>query len=1287
MKVRFASAQWKDIIKSTCFDKEDKTIGESAIKITYIILESLIPTMVFITANHHKNHQNDNAIFADPESPRPVAANDDDRDDASLSSNSSSSSSKSFVEDSTSNATTALSNSKRSNSMATTNWFDDNLGTARSSSLVIFLIVAFAVIVGSLMYTVGKNQEESKFQNKFDDVSGEMIQVIEERTQSFTTSIHRVGLGITAIAVASNKGGQTDWPFHTTEDLGLFAQDILDRDPRILLTYAPLVSQEHRLGWEIYSVANQGLVTTDFIPEDPHVPIPPRRNISSSIYRQTRKHQVPERPNAMGPFSPAWQVIPFPFGENTSVVNLNLLSKNIFARLAEVTLLTRASAASELETPQELLGIPINPDPVYKTGPKEDPQRLLVQPIFGDVKEDASIVGHLAVTQPWQSVFKDIVDESCADVELHLVASDSCTKRSYTYWIQGNHTEYVGPGDLHESQFDNLERTSVLASYELDLPDAANDTSHCRAALSIYPTARMQAKFDSNNAIGYLLLVFFLAVILIMAFATHNKAVNQREHLLQLKTQRSNAIVASLFPEQIRSKMFGDDGALKEDLHLVNAGAQQNLGSLLKKGGGGMGMLGFDDDSFEEKQVADLYPAATVMFADICGFTAWSSTRDPAQVFNLLENVFRSFDDIGKRRRVFKVETIGDCYLAVCGLPDPRRDHAIVMARYSRDVLEKFHLVTRMLEVTLGPDTADLGLRIGLHSGPITAGVLRGEKGRFQLFGDTVNTGSRLETTGLRNRIHISKETADLIQEGGKGNWLRARGEVVQAKGKGTLATFWLLPKSATLSSTASHSTGSNIGSSGLSTEGRHTVASERLDAGMHVSRKDHSEAKLERLIFWVSEALLQSLRQVVAQRNASSKAAHKGGSHESVRALEHEMSKHKVVLDEVREMIALPKYDAEAVAKQVDPKTIDLGHEVETQLREFVTLIASLYQANPFHNFHHASHVAMSIMKLMSRIVAPDKVLQNRDCERIGDVAETLHDYTYGITSCPLTQFAVLLAAVVHDVDHRGVSNVDLCNENPILAKIFDGKSVAEQNSIGLAWETLMDPSFQDLRDCIYTDSTELRRFRQLIVNCVMATDIFDKELSALRKKRWDRAFEVADKDATQEDIHRKATIVIEHLIQASDVSHTMQHWQVYLKWNEHFFEEQYTSFLQGRSNGKDPSKSWYKGELWFFDNYIIPLAKKLKDCGVFGVSSDECLSYALMNREEWEMKGEEVVSRFVQKYSKQLDKHEASEGGEAPSVATTAPSCVSDPFHHSDRRNCIRKSLPPTVAVSAVC
>jgi class 3 adenylate cyclase len=81
------------------------------------------------------------------------------------------------------------------------------------------------------------------------------------------------------------------------------------------------------------------------------------------------------------------------------------------------------------------------------------------------------------------------------------------------------------------------------------------------------------------------------------------------------------------------------------------------------------------------------------------------------------------------------VETIGDSYVAVTGLPSPQPDHAIIMAKFAADILKKLEEVTRMLEVELGPDTGDLRMRIGIHSGPVTAGVLRGQKSRFQLFG------------------------------------------------------------------------------------------------------------------------------------------------------------------------------------------------------------------------------------------------------------------------------------------------------------------------------------------------------------------------------------------------------------------------------------------------------------------------------------------------------------------------------------------------------------------------
>jgi class 3 adenylate cyclase len=106
------------------------------------------------------------------------------------------------------------------------------------------------------------------------------------------------------------------------------------------------------------------------------------------------------------------------------------------------------------------------------------------------------------------------------------------------------------------------------------------------------------------------------------------------------------------------------------------------------------------------------------------GFTAWSSMREPAQVFQLLETIYSEFDEIAKKRRIFKVETVGDCYVAACGIPDPRRDHVVAMARFARDCRNRMMALMTDLETKLGPDTGELGLRIGLHSGPVTVSAI-----------------------------------------------------------------------------------------------------------------------------------------------------------------------------------------------------------------------------------------------------------------------------------------------------------------------------------------------------------------------------------------------------------------------------------------------------------------------------------------------------------------------------------------------------------------------------------
>jgi class 3 adenylate cyclase len=109
------------------------------------------------------------------------------------------------------------------------------------------------------------------------------------------------------------------------------------------------------------------------------------------------------------------------------------------------------------------------------------------------------------------------------------------------------------------------------------------------------------------------------------------------------------------------------------------------------------------------------------------------------------------------------------------------------MASFARDGMHRMHQLKRKLEVVLGLDTADLSMRFGLHSGSVTAGVLRGERSRFQLFGDMP---LRMESTGLRERIHLPQDTADLFNAAGKSKWLTPREEKVVAKRKGEMQTY-----------------------------------------------------------------------------------------------------------------------------------------------------------------------------------------------------------------------------------------------------------------------------------------------------------------------------------------------------------------------------------------------------------------------------------------------------------------------------------------------------------------
>jgi class 3 adenylate cyclase len=183
-----------------------------------------------------------------------------------------------------------------------------------------------------------------------------------------------------------------------------------------------------------------------------------------------------------------------------------------------------------------------------------------------------------------------------------------------------------------------------------------------------------------------------------------------------------------------------------------------------------------------ERMIADRHPEVTVLFADIAGFTPWSAQQPPETVVALLEKVFSRFDRLVAAGGAEKIKTIGDAYMVISGAPDPRRDHAHVIARLALQLLAEVDAVR--LETGI-----PLHLRVGIHSGEVIAGVIGALRFSYDVWGDTVNTASRMESHGEPGRIQISDETRVLL-----GNDFRCepRGNI-SVKGKGEMTTWWLL--------------------------------------------------------------------------------------------------------------------------------------------------------------------------------------------------------------------------------------------------------------------------------------------------------------------------------------------------------------------------------------------------------------------------------------------------------------------------------------------------------------
>eukprot|EP00977_Amphora_coffeiformis_P025101 scaffold18239_cov137-Amphora_coffeaeformis.AAC.1 len=847
----------------------------------------------------------------------------------------------------------------------------------RACVLAVLLLTAAGVSFAVHRYT--SKQEQNEFRDAFDSHARKVIESLKIGTERQLMVIHNFATDVTATA----KNMNATWPFVTVPDFSMRVRNSLSELKAVSLLMNHVVQQKDRAEWNKYVAENHAEWKEDDLAKqqegwynkkiNPRYN-PTRRNLQGALedykivdvskgygediygwaFTETGQFINAATPDDTEFAVPLWQNAPAipSVAENMDSFSNALNAEPISAVLNENRAVTGGSfniemAASEYyddESPlggENLVQYLLN---VWGRENEMDPLGYFFYPIHEELDSNSKVVAIIIMYVHWRQLFVDILPPDAVGVV--AVLENTCDQH-LTYEINGKNVRYVDQQDRHDPAYDSfvhsIEMTedfnSNISPTYFGVP--LSSTAGCQYTLRVYPSKTLEERFVTSAPLVYTVCVLAIFLFSAIVFIVYDVVVEVRQRHVMRKALTTGAIVSSMFPKAIQERLMAEQEKQKqkEQDRKTYMSNNRRLKSFLNED-----VNDHRDEIIDMTALADLFPETTVAFADIENFTAWSSQRDPGQVFTLLQSIYSSFDKVAKRMKGIGVaqDLVFNADVAVTGLPVAQPNHAVIMVKFAQACLFKFALITKRLEVALGPDTGELKLRFGLHSGPVTAGVLRGDRSRFQLFGDTVNTAARMESSGLPNRIQISKATAEKLRELGKANWFQARSDEVRLKGKGLVSTF-LITKVRTANSIASFVPDTTE----TSTSGPTTMV---------------TTGKKDRLISWNAETLACRLREVVARRLVLKGRNSKRSKGEI--ALSSERDYGKTRLDEVEQLISMPEFDPKMAAKEIDPETVDLGSKVMSQLRSYVEVIANMYQDNPFHNFEHARYAPLLVLE-----------------------------------------------------------------------------------------------------------------------------------------------------------------------------------------------------------------------------------------------------------------------------------------------------------------------------------
>ena len=686
---------------------------------------------------------------------------------------------------------------------------------ARFIVLAVLAITATAVTM--VVYNEMSASQQSSFEATFESDSLKVLDSFHQSIGRMLDSGDAHSIAYTSFALSSN----STFPNVTLPNNHIHTSNMRIMSEAVVFNYQPIVTDETRRGYEAYVLENRGQLFDSVAKEmasiqhqdayfNKSIPrmlqdVPP---FIDKIYNIIPN--ISFAPEGSGPYLPLWQIspaTPFP-----SVLNFNILSHPVSLLYRQTMYDSKAvilaASSPSREDDDEYFKVVLSMSQFRNTVGEylREPTSPFSYPVFDTFDlTNRTVVGLITSTFYWKLYLENILPQNHNGIVCVL---SNTFNQTFTYRIDGSKATYLGAGDLHDSKYDYLEVSGDMESYLTSRASAKTqsytvvplNTAFNTYKLRIYASQDAEDEQITNEPVIMAVVIVCVFLFTSLVFFTYDLLVARRQRIVMNRAVASSAIVSSLFPSEVRDNIYKEN----EKAQNKKAGG---FGSNMILGGSN-GEAGVNVDLTASPPNAVFYEETTIMFADMVGFTAWSSTRGPVDVFGLLESVYQAFDIIAQRRKVFKVETIGDCYVAVTGIPNPQPDHAVIMVRFAEECITKMHQVTSKLAATMGPDTADLTIRVGLHSGTVTGGVLRGEKSRFQLFGDSMNTAARMETHGSAGQIHISDDTANALIAKGKLHWVTPREDQVNVKGKGLLNTFWVVNRKERESARAESSAG-----------------------------------------------------------------------------------------------------------------------------------------------------------------------------------------------------------------------------------------------------------------------------------------------------------------------------------------------------------------------------------------------------------------------------------------------------------------------------------------------